>query len=124
VPTAAHVEQLDATLPALPALPVTQTLPLRSDPAAIVYTDASKKPNSTGMGCGVYFPQHSGGAPRTLIRFAPGRYAHILKGELLAIWQALKHADMRTGTHLHILTDSLTSLYLLSRALHLPWTIQ
>jgi ribonuclease HI len=118
-----HSTPQPPAVPTHPPVEPRQALPTAYNPEAIVYTDASKRPNSTGMGCGIYIPAHKGNDPRTISKFAPGEKAHIIKGELLSIWHALKAVRLAPGTHIHILTDSLTALYLLSRALHRPWSL-
>ena len=115
--------------PRLPATPVDDPTPLppasacpapprRFAPATIVYTDASKAPHSAGMGCGVYIPFASDPAARCHSFFVPRPKAHIVLGELMAIWRAVQLAP--TAGPLHVLTDSLTSLYMISRAARRP----
>lgn len=109
-----------------PATPVVHvdTVPLRSDPANFVYTDASKRTHSAGVGCGVYVPYAPPGQQRHARFFVPGKDAHVIKGELMAIWQAVQTAPPNAAGVIHILTDSLSSLLLLSRAQKVPWTLQ
>jgi ribonuclease HI len=70
------------------------------------------------MGCGVYIPFAADPASRRHSFFVPCPKAHIVLGELMAIWRAVQLAPS-AGT-LHVLTDSLTSLYLISRAARRP----
>jgi hypothetical protein len=114
-------------------IPIDQ-LPLAYNAKTITYTDASKKPDSPGIGIGIVSPKPPTPQQPTNINypppltentslFVPGGAAHIVKGELLAIWWAIKNHKGSDHDELHILTDSLTSLYMINRCLHCPWTL-
>jgi len=94
------------------------SLPLRFDPNDFVYTDASRAPPADApLGCGIFNPS-STVAPET--NFAT--VGTVLRGELLAIWWALAKAN--TADPIHILTDSLNSIFLIHRAVYRPATVR
>ena len=107
--------------PPLPFPTANSALPLRYDPSAFVYTDASLSRTAPGapLGCGIHAP----GDPAT-----PDTHfisnGTVTRGELLAIWWALVHACVESPSGpplpLHILTDSLTSIFLIRKACFQP----
>ena len=111
--------------PLLPSFPNNgPSLPLRYDPLSFVYTDASLTRAVSGapLGCGVHAPCDPN-TPDT--SFASN--GTVTRGELLAIWWALVYACVETTSGppvpLHILTDSLTSIFLIRKACFTPSSI-
>ena len=108
----------------LPSTTSSSPLPLRYDPLSFVYTDASLTRAVPGapLGCGVHAPCDPN-TPDT--RFTSN--GTVARGELLAIWWALVHACVETSSGppvpLHILTDSLTSIFLIRKACFQPSSI-
>ena len=110
--------------PPLPFPTANSALPLRYDPQSFVYTDASLTRTTPGapLGCGIHAPCDPATPDTCFVSNGT-----VTRGELLAIWWALVHACIESPTGppvpLHILTDSLTSVFLIRKACFQPSSI-